>query len=287
MSFRGFNNLNIIDRSILTLFQSLTPKGVRRFKDVIIIRELYLLPWSDPVKETQQIARSILRFFGVKNSAVKVLFDPALLMPGRVKLGVSDVFFVDIHATYKHQRDVVIAILAHEITHIFLHKHQIIFESTAENEILTDTTATFFGFGPSILNVAYSKTTITENSETTSKYKLGYLTVDEFGYIIAKRDRYFRAAAPIQIKSGLPAEGHASGRRLIEQIGSQRPFAKRDIFDRLCWWVKSLFVQNPAPDNMPIVFKCQHCSQMLRIPASRKTLQVKCSTCEAVQVCYS
>ena len=287
MPLRGFDNLEIIDRSILVLFQNLTPQLIKKFAQAAPVAELYRAPWTDPIKETQEIARSIMRYFGIKNSAVKVTFDPRLTVPGKIKIGISDVYFVDIHAEYKNQRNVVIAILAHEVTHIFLHKHQIKFETTAEDEILTDTTAAFLGFGPSMLNVAYNRITRTDNGISTSKFILGYLSVDEFGYVIAKRNHYFGTASPLQIAPGLPSEGYESGKRLVESIRSQRPFTERDLFDRLCWWIKSLFAPNQANAKVPIVFDCQHCSQKLRIPSSRKTLQVKCSTCGSMQVCYS
>jgi predicted SprT family Zn-dependent metalloprotease len=287
MPLRGFDNLEIIDHSIVTLFQNLNPQYIKKFTVTSTIEELYRSPWNDPIKETQHIARSILRYFGVKNSAVKVTFNPRLSVPGRVNMGVSDVYFVEIQAEYKNQRDDVIAILAHEVTHIFLHKHQIKFETTAEDEILTDTTAAFLGFGPSILNVAYNRTTRTVNEITTSEFVLGYLSVDEFGYIIAKRNHYFGSASPLQMEPGLPAEGYESGRRLVEHIRSQRPFTKRGIFDRFCWWIKSIFEPSPATGAELIVFQCQHCSQKLRIPANRKMLRVKCSACGAIQVCYS
>jgi len=287
MLHRGFNNLEIIDRSIVTLFHNLTPQFINKFDQVAPIRELYRTPWTDPVKETQEIARSILRYYGIKNSAVKVTFDPRLSVPGRVKMGISDVFFVDIHAEYKNQRNVVIAILAHEVTHIFLNKHQIKFEATAEDEILTDTAAAFLGFGSSILNVAYSKLIRTGIGMNTSEFVLGYLSVDEFGYVISKSNHYFCSSPALQIEPGLPSEGYESGRRLVDNIRCQRPFIKRDVLDRLYWWIKSLFAATPAICNVPIVFNCRNCSQKLRIPASRKKLQVKCSTCGSVQVCYS
>ena len=287
MPLRGFDNLEIIDSSIATLFRDLTPPFIKKFTHASVIDELYRSPWAEPVKETQEIARSILRYFGIKNSAVKVTFDPILPVPGRVKMGISDVFFVDINSEYNNQRNVVIAILAHEVAHIFLHKHQIKFEDAEDDEMLTDTTAAFLGFGPCILNVAYNRTSRTGNRISTSEFVLGYLSVDEFGYVIAKRNHYFGTASPIQIEPGLPAEGYESGRKLAENIRSQRPFAKRDVFDRLFWWIKSFFAQNQGNGETPIVFKCPHCSQKLRIPASRKTLQVTCSTCRAMQVCYS
>lgn len=287
MPLRGFSNLKTIDHSFVILFQNITPQFIKKFAQTAPILELYRSSWTDPVKETQVIARSILRYFGIKNSAVKVTFDSRLPVPGKVKIGISDVFFVDIHAEYKNQRDVVIAILAHEVTHIFLHQHQISFETTEEDEMLTDTTAAFLGFGPSILNIAYNRTSRIGNRETTEEFILGYLSADEFGYVMAKRNHYFGTSTPLPIKPGLPSEGYESGRRMVEKMRSQRPFSKRVIFDRFCWWITSLCAPNRVNNDVPIVFNCPHCSQKLRIPASRKTLNVICSTCGTTQVCYS
>ncbi len=287
MPLRGYDNLKTIDRSIITLFNNLTPQFINKITKATSIIELYRLPWNDPVKETQDIARSILRFYGIKNSAVKVTFVPQLAMPGRIKIGLSDVFFVDINSEYKSQRNIVIAILAHEVTHIFLHRHRIKFETTEEDEILTDTTAAFLGLGPSILNVAYNRATRTGNRVRTTEFNLGYLSVDEFGYVIAKSNQYFGTVSPLPIEPGLPAEGYACGKRLIKSDRAQRPFSKRDVIDRILWWTRSLFKLNSASNDVPIVFNCLYCSQKIRIPANRKTLQVKCSTCGSTQVCYS
>ena len=50
--------------------------------------------------ETQDIARSIMGYFGIRNSAIKVSFDPRLTIPGKIRIGVSDVYFLQqLHKT--------------------------------------------------------------------------------------------------------------------------------------------------------------------------------------------
>ena len=69
-----------------------------------------------------------------------------------------------------------LAILAHEMSHYYLmRKHNIIFDSEQENELLTEINAVYVGFGFLLLR-GYKETKIRKgNAETKSK--VGYINL--------------------------------------------------------------------------------------------------------------
>jgi hypothetical protein len=64
---------------------------------------------------------------------------------------------VEVNHQAAQYSDDLLAVLAHEITHIYLFRIGLSFDDTMENEILTDTAATYSGLRTLILN-AYSCT---------------------------------------------------------------------------------------------------------------------------------
>lgn len=70
----------------------------------------------------------------------------------------------------------VMAVICHELSHVFLHRFHIAKDTVAENELLTDCTAIFLGFGDIMLNgctEAFVK--VTEQSRCISGQQVGYL----------------------------------------------------------------------------------------------------------------
>lgn len=95
----------------------------------------------------------------------------------------------------EYSLDVIVSILAHEISHYFLNVRNISLENNLRNEKLTDTTAVYLGFKKYMLN-GYRKfksdtKVVTNNngSTRTDTYtKIGYLEVNEINYIVRKLD---------------------------------------------------------------------------------------------------
>jgi hypothetical protein len=65
-----------------------------------------------------------------------------------VELSQSNEFFVELQSQHRFAAKAIAAILAHEVAHIFLHRCGVRFPDEFENEVLTDTTAVYVGFGP-------------------------------------------------------------------------------------------------------------------------------------------
>ena len=96
--------------------------------------------------------------------------------------------FIEIDSDMMEFPDAVAATLCHEVCHKWLHSHGIRLPVTIENEVLTDVTAVFLGFGKVMLNgcsvtnerhepVANGTRTITKTM------KSGYLDRDQFAFV--------------------------------------------------------------------------------------------------------
>lgn len=100
---------------------------------------------------------------------------------GHIQLDNSNDVFIEIDSELKHDHEVVLSVLAHEICHKYLYKHNLKLFPEFENEILTDTATIFTGLGKLTLN-GCEKTHVFSNdnadgskTETQQTQKLGYL----------------------------------------------------------------------------------------------------------------
>lgn len=104
----------------------------------------------------------------------------------------------EIHLFKKHNYTVqhILAILAHEISHHFLNTHSISMEPEEKNEVLTDVTAIYLGFGQLLLEGYKPVKWITDelfdssvNSYTVNSYRIGYITTNDIAYGIKLADQ--------------------------------------------------------------------------------------------------
>lgn len=264
-----FKNITEIDAHISTLYKTIGAPLVPGFGT-----DLSISSSSSP----QQAVRQIADFFGLGKIQVSVTFVDNLGSPGRVHLSPGDAFRVEIDNVYAGNSNIIAAILAHEVAHIYLYKHGIIITDTLHNEIFTDTTAAFLGCASLILNSSYEEATI-DNKERHVKW-FGYITQYEVGYIQAKRDFLLRQDSSKAMIWGRSEEFFEAGRAyFLKHVG--RPYVKRSAPENIVYRLKSLL------KNDSIVFPCIGCGQRLRIPASGKTLSVRCATCGKTLLCYS
>ncbi len=212
---RGFKNVGAVNRSIRELFIRLSPRRLACFGNTFELVPADYSKCADPIIRVQKIARDIAYHYQIGISAVVVTFRSNLPVPGRVELTNARDFFIELHSQHKNDVRSTVAILAHEIAHIFLHIAGVRFADTFQNEVLTDTAAIFLGCGPAILNAA-DRTVTTSSSfssvtTTTRTSHFGYISIDEMGYIQAKRDFLIGSVSGRHVRSGLPSSGYRRG----------------------------------------------------------------------------
>lgn len=84
---------------------------------------------------------------------------------------------LQLHSYYN--LDVLTAVLAHEVMHLYLYYNGIQFQDTLSNEILTDTAAVYFGFG----DYLYRGYRVIETHLGFSYHKVGYIRPEDVLFI--------------------------------------------------------------------------------------------------------
>ena len=282
---KDFENILMVNKAIHYIYRALGAGYVRGFSETFYFNSNDIP--RDNVIGAQYQAKKIANHYRLPVKAVVVTFPRSLKQPAIVELSSSDEFFVELQHKYRSDTKSIAAILAHEIAHIFLHKSNIRFPVELDNEILTDTVAVYFGFGPTILNAAtQKKSQISADTFETNVHHFGYLSLDEFGYILAKRDAAYGGDSSSAIKAWISASAFKSGASYLNRELQSRPLIPRS------WSQSFLFSLSQHRHSSPMVtksieFSCPCCSQRLRIPETFKKLSVRCQNCESRFPCFS
>lgn len=271
-----FKNIRAINSNISSLYQSIGAPLVPNFKTNLVIDTRHYQ--SDISVFTQNIARQIAQHLGLHITKVIVSFVANLGVPGRVELSAGNTFFVGVDEKYRFNTNFIAAILAHEIAHIYLFKHNLHSNDTLRNEILTDTTAAFLGCAWLMLNSSYEETSPVNYQKTIHSF--GYISQYEVGYILAKRDFLLEHDSAKAMIYGRSEEYFAAGKAyFLKSLG--RPYIKRSALGNLAYRLKAKLI------NGSIVFRCICCEHQLCIPESNKALSVDCPACGNDLPCYS
>jgi hypothetical protein len=214
-----------------------------------------------------------------------------------VELAAGPEYFIELNDRFRtHRRDIGAA-LAHEVMHVYLHRLDLSFPGTRENEILTDTAATYLGAGWLLLD-AYRE-------DAASSQKLGYLTPEEFGYVLAKRSLVFgedpstwftspqaytayvkgmARARHDERQPPLTAAGWAGRRRYAKD----RRHAQEQVAGAGAEAADVSYAFTPeAPGGrgpLRVSFPCPTCHQRIRVPV-RGRVRARCGLCRTVLEC--
>lgn len=256
-------------------------------------------PTEDPVIGVQRLAAAIVRYLQLDGVRLIVSFDgTASYGPaseaGHVELGRGPDYFVRLNDRLRYSPFECAAALAHEAMHVYLHRRGIRFDDRYRNELLTDTAAAYLGVGWLLLN-AYRVDT---RSDLTEIRRLGYLTPEEFGYVLAKRSFAYGDDIEPQLR-GNPAAWYAyragwrraasdyhhpplaqSGRGDALRYGRDRKRAKAGRTVR----ATSHGYRFAGDDRLVVVFRCPACTQQIRVPVDRKAT-VRCGLCRSMMTC--
>jgi hypothetical protein len=245
---------------------------------------------SDPVLSAQRLARSIADVYRLQVRTIVVSFQADLPVAGRVELGPTADFFVELRSELKSQPRKIAAVLAHEVAHIFLHRRRLEFTEVLDNEVLTDTTALVYGFGALLLDtyqVTETSTPISGGERITRhEEKLGYLSPEEYGWLLHKRGQL---GVVEDLSSPAATRAYFDGQRRQElDLGPPlvgAGFWRRMLYRWVRWWIglrgghqELRGDRDFALSGGKVAFRCPHCAQSMRLPTHRK-LKASCPAC--------
>ncbi|MFC7969078.1 hypothetical protein [Streptomyces cinereoruber] len=280
----GFPHRAVVEASLTALHRRLSPDGVRTRPTSVTADDVALGDGEDLHLGTQRVARALVRHLRLPEARIVVAFR-RMEHAGTVELAPGPEYFVEVHERFRTRRRDVGAVLAHEITHVLLHRLDLRFPRTAENEILTDVAAAYLGVGWLLLD-AYRE-------DGVEQQKLGYLTPEEFGYVLAKRAELFGEDPSPWFTSQVAYDAWVRGRAEAARERTAPPLAGAGRIERgrYVWERRRGRAGEDAPyafdGGAPatrVSFSCPVCRQRLRIPAGR-TLRVRCGTCGTVLEC--
>ncbi|MEU9231831.1 hypothetical protein [Streptomyces subrutilus] len=281
----GFPHLETVRASITALFRRLSPEGVRAYDTSFAPADAAFGRDEDLHLGAHRVASAMVRALRLPDARMVVAFRP-MRDAATVELTAGPEYFVEVNDRFRaHRRDLAAA-LAHEVAHVLLHRLDLRLPTTEENEILTDTAAAFLGAGWLLLD-AYREDALTHQ-------KLGYLTPEEFGYVLARRAALFGEDPATWFSSPQAYEAYVRGRDLAGRERRRPPLAGAPARARRRY-AKALRTGTPPPDGSgyrfepggsgPLVsFPCPVCGQRLRLPV-RGPLRARCGLCRTVLEC--
>ncbi|MFE7515908.1 hypothetical protein ACFU8I_32455 [Streptomyces sp. NPDC057540] len=282
----GFPHRATVRASLTALYRRLSPDGVDRYPSSVTADDVALGDDEDLHLGTQRVAGALVRHLRLPEARIVVSFRP-MEYAAAVELTAGPEYFVELNDRFRTRRRDIGAALAHEITHVLLHRLGLGFPSTAENEVLTDVTTAYLGAGWLLLD-AYRR-------DGVESQKLGYLTPEEFGYVLAKRAAVFGEDPSPWFTSAVAYEAWVRGRAEAARERTAPPLAAAGWAERRRYgWERR---RGRAAEDAPYAFEggapatgvsfpCPVCLQRLRVPAGR-SLRARCGVCGSVLECAS
>lgn len=294
----GFPHLPTVRRSINALYRRISADAVRSYgTSVPAFSAVDLQAEGELVLGVQSVARSLVRHLRLPDARVIVSFRE-MTHAGEVELAAGPEYFVDLNARFRDHQEDIAAVLAHEITHVYLHRLDLTFPGTRDNEILTDTAAAYLGVGWLLLD-AYRESSL-------YRQKLGYLTPEEYGYVLAKRAEVFDEDPSPWFTSAQAYDAYVAGRAEAGRDRRRPPLAGGGWAERWRYTkdrrqARELLRGAPAgatasaPNDadsyafeggsrLRVSFPCPVCRQRIRVPAGGR-LRARCGVCHTVLDC--
>ena len=143
---------------------------------------------SNPIK-VQEAGKRIAQHIGLPGLTFVIAYAKQKTnVGGHINLDDKNDVFIEIDPQFKHDYDIVLSVLAHEICHKYLHINNLKLFPELENEMLTDAATIFTGLGKLSLNgceknSVSTNTSGTTTTTTTTTYKVGYMNRMQFAFI--------------------------------------------------------------------------------------------------------
>jgi hypothetical protein len=289
----GFPHIETVRSSITALYRRLSWDTVRSFAASVLPVEVAFGDDEDLYPGVQRVARAIVQHYRLPDARMIVSFRD-MEHAANVELAAGPEYFIELNTRFiRHRRDIGAA-LAHEVMHVCLDRLGLVFPTTRDNEILTDTATAYLGAGWLLLD-AYRE-------DAVSSQKLGYLTPEEYGYVLAKRALAFGEDPAPWFTSPQAYPAYTKGLAQARRDGRRPPLAGAGRTARLRYLADRRFAQDrpgagPAPpppgggyafegtaSALRVIFPCPVCHQRIRVPV-RGRLRARCGLCRTVLDC--
>ncbi|SEC79767.1 hypothetical protein SAMN05216532_2438 [Streptomyces sp. 2231.1] len=282
----GYPHLETVRAAITALYRRLSRDTVQTFSTSVAPADVAFCDTDDLHLGAQRVAHEMVRHFRLPDARLVVCFRE-MTHAANVELTAGPEYFVELNDRFRtHRRDIGAA-LAHEVAHVYLHRLDLSFPTTAENEILTDTVTAYLGAGWLLLDAF--------REDGVSSQKLGYLTPEEFGYVLAKRALLFDEDPSVWFTSPQAYTAYREGMTLARRDEQQPPLTaagwagrRRYAHDRrhtsgVRPTAPYAFVPDPA-GQLRVSFPCPTCHQRIRVPV-RGRVRARCGLCRTVLEC--
>jgi hypothetical protein len=139
--------------------------------------------------EIQSAGKKIANFVGISDlTFIIATAKQKKNVGGHIELNEEKNIFIELSPNTSKFPESVLATLAHEITHKYLHIHNVRFNAEYENEIFTDIASVFLGFGKLMLNGCECQNIRKEydsdaTKEITESLKTGYLDRNQIAFV--------------------------------------------------------------------------------------------------------
>ncbi|MFI1468611.1 hypothetical protein [Streptomyces wuyuanensis] len=288
----GFPHLDTVRAAITALHRRLSYDGVRAYDSSVPPADVAFADGDDLHLGAQRVARALVRQLRLPEARMIVSFRE-MHHAASVELTAGPEYFIELNDRFRRHRRDIGAALAHEITHVLLHRLGLEFDGTRDNEILTDTVTAYLGAGWLLLD-AYRE-------DEVSSQKLGYLTPEEFGYVLAKRALVFGEDPSVWFTSPQGYTAYTKGREQALRDGRQPPLSAAGWNGRRRYAKdRRHAVENPGPGRpghgsqyafehapgggLRVSFPCPTCHQRIRVPV-RGRVRARCGLCRTVLEC--
>ncbi|KES04701.1 hypothetical protein BU52_24065 [Streptomyces toyocaensis] len=288
----GYPHLETVREAVTALYRRLSYDTVRTFSVSVAPADVAFCDTDDLHLGAQRVAREMVRHYRLPDARLIVGFRE-MTHAANVELAAGPEYFVELNDRFRtHRRDIGAA-LAHEVAHVYLHRLGLSFPGTRDNEILTDTAATYLGAGWLLLDAF--------REDGTSSQKLGYLTPEEFGYVLAKRSLLFGEDPSVWFTSAQAYTAYGKGMTLARHDEQQPPltaagWAGRRRYARDRRHARERTARAGAGQEAPysftadghgplrVSFPCPTCHQRIRVPV-RGRVRARCGLCRTVLEC--
>ncbi|MEO3844335.1 hypothetical protein [Streptomyces sp. B22F1] len=294
----GFPHLRTVRSALTALYRRLTADLLHAdFPVSVPPADVALAADEDLNLGVQRVAHTLVQHLRLPDARVIVGFRE---MPEAavVELAAGPEYFVELNPRFREHRRDIGGALAHEVMHVYLDRLGLSFPETAENEILTDTATAYLGAGWLLLDA------FREGGGASQRF--GYLTPEEFGYVVAKRALAFGENPEVWFTSPQAYEAYTAGMDLARRDAARPPLAAsgrlgRHRYTRDRRRAQELFLRaadgglttTAAPVDgyafeagppMRVSFPCPVCHQRIRVPV-RGYVRARCGLCKAVLEC--